>query len=122
MEPHAYDPLTLSDVCSIEARPRRLRRRALLHGNWHLIEVEVQNETYQTQEVVRFTVVPRIGEGIQLPDGAGFSVSFDVVDVWYQKSAYGDVWVPYVHVRETPKGVPPSAPPLWNGNSAASAP
>jgi hypothetical protein len=25
-----------------------------------------------------------------------------VLDVWYQKAEYGDVWVPYMHVRMTP--------------------
>jgi hypothetical protein len=24
-----------------------------------------------------------------------------VLDVWYQKAEYGDVWVPYLHVRRT---------------------
>lgn len=67
-----------------------------------MIEVEVQNETYQTQQVVRFAAVPRIGEGIHLVDQGGFSACFDVVDVWYQKASYGDVWIPYIHVRKTP--------------------
>jgi len=71
-----------------------------------LIEVEVQNETYQTQEVLRFTSVPRIGEGIRLLDQQGFWASFDVVDVWYQKANYGDVWTPYMHVRLTPGETP----------------
>jgi hypothetical protein len=65
-----------------------------------LIEVEVQNETYQTQQVIRFAAVPRIGEGIHLVDQNGFSACFDVVDVWYQKANYGDVWIPYIHVRK----------------------
>lgn len=67
-----------------------------------MIEVEVQNETYQTQQVIRFAAVPRIGEGIHLLDQGGFSACFDVVDVWYQKASYGDVWIPYIHVRKTP--------------------
>ena len=67
-----------------------------------MIEVEVQNETYQTQQVVRFAAVPRIGEGIHLLDESGFSSCFDVVDVWYQKASYGDVWIPFIHVRKTP--------------------
>ena len=67
-----------------------------------MIEVEVQNETYQTQHVIRFAAVPRIGEGIHLLDQGGFSACFDVVDVWYQKAPYGDVWTPYIHVRKTP--------------------
>ena len=67
-----------------------------------MIEVEVQNETYQTQEILRFAAVPRIGEGIRLLDKQGFWASFDVVDVWYQKASFGDVWMPYMHVRLTP--------------------
>jgi hypothetical protein len=66
-----------------------------------LIEIEVQNETTQAQDRLRFAVVPRIGEGIRLRDAAGFWTSFDVLDVWYQKAEYGDVWVPYLHVRKT---------------------
>ena len=67
-----------------------------------MIEVEVQNETYQTQERLRFAAVPRIGEGVRLRDPEGFWASYDVVDVWYQKAEYGDIWVPYLHVRITP--------------------
>lgn len=67
-----------------------------------MIEVEVQNETLQTQERLRFAAVPRIGEGIRLCGADGFWLSYDVVDVWYQKAEYGDVWVPYLHVRLTP--------------------
>ncbi|MEO6153043.1 MAG: hypothetical protein ABIT09_11135 [Croceibacterium sp.] len=67
-----------------------------------MIEVEVQNETYQSQERIRFAAVPRIGEGIRLRDPDGFWSSYDVVDLWYQKAEYGDVWVPYLHVRVTP--------------------
>ena len=67
-----------------------------------MIEVEVQNETYQTQSIVRFAAVPRIGEGLRLLDNNGFWASFDVIDVWYQKAQYGEVWVPYIHVRQTP--------------------
>jgi len=66
-----------------------------------LIEVEVQNETYQTQQILRFATVPRIGEGVHLLDQKGFWTSFDVVDVWYQKASYGEVWIPYIHVRQT---------------------
>lgn len=66
-----------------------------------MIEIEVQNETTQAQDKLRFAVVPRIGEGIRLRDEAGFWSSFDVLDVWYQKAEYGDVWVPYLHVRKT---------------------
>lgn len=67
-----------------------------------MIEIEVQNETTQTQSTVRFATVPRTGEGVHLKDEAGFWCSYDVVDVWYQKAAYGDVWIPYLHVRQTP--------------------
>jgi len=67
-----------------------------------LIEIEVQNETTQTEARLRFAAVPRIGEGIRLQDAEGFWASYDVVDLWYQKAAYGDVWVPYLHVRLTP--------------------
>lgn len=67
-----------------------------------MIEVEVQNETHQTQQAMRFTAVPRIGEGIRLLEPSGFWVSYDVIDVWYQKAEYGDVWVPFLHVRVTP--------------------
>ena len=67
-----------------------------------MIEIEVQNETHQSQERLRFAAVPRIGEGIRLRDDDGFWASYDVVDLWYQKAEYGDVWVPYMHVRLTP--------------------
>ncbi len=66
-----------------------------------MIEIEVQNETYQSQDKLRFAVVPRIGEGIRLMDPGGFWASFDVLDVWYQKAEYGDVWIPFLHVRKT---------------------
>lgn len=66
-----------------------------------MIEIEIQNETDQSQEKVRFAAVPRIGEGIRLMGSEGFWSSYDVVDVWYQKAEYGDVWVPYLHVRKT---------------------
>ena len=67
-----------------------------------MIEVEVQNETYQTEQRLRFSAVPRIGEGIRLQDPDGFWASYDVDDLWYQKAEYGDVWVPYLHVCMTP--------------------
>ena len=67
-----------------------------------MIEIEVQNETTQTEERLRFSAVPRIGEGIRLQTAEGFWASYDVVDLWYQKAEYGDVWVPYLHVRLTP--------------------
>ena len=74
-----------------------------------MIEIEVQNETHQSQERLRFAAVPRIGEGIRLQGPDGFWASYDVVDLWYQKAEYGDVWVPYLHVRLTPapQGVEP---------------
>lgn len=67
-----------------------------------MIEIEIQNETQQTQDRLRFAAVPRIGEGIRLRDPDGFWASYDVIDLWYQKAEYGDVWVPYLHVRITP--------------------
>jgi hypothetical protein len=66
-----------------------------------LIEIEVQNETHQTQERLRFAVVPRLSEGLRLLEPNGFWASYDVIDVWYQKAEYGDIWVPYIHVRIT---------------------
>jgi hypothetical protein len=75
-----------------------------------LIEIEVQNETHQSQERLRFAAVPRIGEGIRLQAPDGFWASYDVVDLWYQKAEYGDVWVPYLHVRLTP--APQAAEPV----------
>ncbi len=66
-----------------------------------LIEIEVQNETHQTQLQMRFAVVPRLGEGLRLLEPSGFWASYDVIDVWYQKAEYGDIWVPYIHVRIT---------------------
>ena len=65
------------------------------------VEIEVQNETLQTQERLRFAAVPRIGEGIRLMEPNGFWASYDVIDLWYQKAEYGDVWEPYLHVRVT---------------------
>ena len=67
-----------------------------------MIEIEVQNETHQTQERLKFVAVPRIGEGIRLREPDGFWTSYDVVDLWYQKAEFGDIWVPYLHVRITP--------------------
>lgn len=75
-----------------------------------MIEIEVQNETHQTQDRLRFAAVPRIGEGIRLLEPSGFWVSYDVLDVWYQKAEYGDIWVPFLHVRIT-KGEQDSAGP-----------
>jgi hypothetical protein len=67
-----------------------------------LIEIEIQNETHQTQHRVRFAAVPRIGEGLRLREPDGCWASYDVLDLWYQKADYGDVWVPYLHVCMTP--------------------
>lgn len=67
-----------------------------------MIEIEVQNETTQTQERLRFAAVPRIGEGLRLRGSDGLWASYDILDVWYQRAEYGDVWVPYLHVRLTP--------------------
>lgn len=67
-----------------------------------MIEIEVQNETHQTQSRLRFAAVPRIGEGLRLREPDGIWASYDVLDVWYQKAEYGDVWVPFLHVRVTP--------------------
>ena len=66
-----------------------------------MIEIEVQNETHQTEQRMRFAAVPRIGEGLRLLEPDGFWASYDVIDLWYQKAEYGDVWIPYIHVRIT---------------------
>ncbi len=68
-----------------------------------MIEIEVQNETHQTQHRMRFAAVPRIGEGIRLREPDGIWASYDVLDVWYQKAEFGDVWMPYLHVCMTPE-------------------
>ena len=67
-----------------------------------MIEIEVQNETHQSQVTLKFLAVPRIGEGLRLQEPDGTWASYDVLDLWYQKAQYGDVWVPYIHVRATP--------------------
>jgi hypothetical protein len=67
-----------------------------------LIEIEVQNETHQSQVTLKFMAVPRIGEGLRLQEPDGSWASYDVLDLWYQKAVYGDVWVPFIHVRVTP--------------------
>ena len=68
-----------------------------------MIEIEVQNETHQTVFKLKVVTVPRIGEGIRLQEPSGQWASYDILDVWYQKAEYGDVWVPYIHVRMTPE-------------------
>lgn len=70
-----------------------------------MIEIEVQNETHQSQERLRFASVPRIGEGLRLREPDGCWASYDVLDVWYQKAEFGDVWVPFLHVCMTPNEV-----------------
>ena len=67
-----------------------------------MIDIEVQNETHQTVFTIKAVTVPRIAEGIRLQEPGGNWASYDVLDVWYQKAEYGDVWLPYVHVRMTP--------------------
>ena len=67
-----------------------------------MIEIEVQNETNQSQVTLKFLAVPRIGEGLRLQEPDGTWASYDVLDLWYQKAVYGDVWVPFIHVRMTP--------------------
>ena len=67
-----------------------------------MIEIEVQNETHQTVFKLKVVTVPRIGEGIRLKEPGGNWASYDILDVWYQQAEYGEVWVPYIHVRMTP--------------------
>ena len=77
-----------------------------------MIEIEVQNETHQSQERLRFASVPRIGEGLRLREPDGCWASYDVLDVWYQKAEFGDVWVPYLHVCMTPSEAAAPQPPV----------
>ena len=67
-----------------------------------MIEIEVQNETHQSQVRLQFLAVPRIGEGLRLEEPDGSWASYDVLDLWYQKAVYGVVWIPFIHVRMTP--------------------
>ncbi|MFW2349836.1 hypothetical protein [Qipengyuania sp.] len=67
-----------------------------------MIEIEVQNETHQSVHRIKALTVPRIGEGIRLREPSGQWASYDILDVWYQQAEFGEVWVPYVHVRMTP--------------------
>ena len=67
-----------------------------------VIEIELQNETHQTVFRIKTMAVPRIGEGIRLREPSGQFASYDALDVWYQQAEYGEVWIPYVHVRMTP--------------------
>src|SRR5690349_7607252 len=48
------------------------RAGAVKVGGVALIEIEVQNETHQTQTRLKFTAVPRMGEGIRLQEPDGF--------------------------------------------------
>jgi len=67
-----------------------------------MIEVEVQNESDQTEKKLNFVNVPRIGESVRLVDDQGFKAAYDVLDVWYQEADFGGVWIPFIHVRKTP--------------------
>ena len=87
-----------------------------------MIEIEVQNETHQTQARIRFAAVPRIGEGIRLREPDGMWASYDVIDVWYQKAEFGDVWMPYLHIRMTPgEGVSVPEDDVYSDDYAARA-
>ena len=83
-----------------------------------MIEIEIQNETHQSEFRIKGVAVPRIGEGIRLKEPDGTWASYDVLDVWYQKADYGEVWVPYLHVRMTPSdagaGIAPPPPSAVN--------
>jgi hypothetical protein len=68
-----------------------------------VIEIEVQNETHQNVHRIKAMAVPRIGEGIRLLEPNGQWASYDILDVWYQQAEFGEVWVPYIHVRMTPE-------------------
>ena len=67
-----------------------------------MIEIEVQNETHQDVLRIKAMTVPRIGEGIRLKEPSGVWASYDIIDVWYQQAGFGEVWMPYIHVRMTP--------------------
>ena len=86
-----------------------------------MIEIEVQNETHQSQNRIRFAAVPRIGEGIRLREPDGLWASYDVLDVWYQKAEFGDVWMPYLHIRMTPGEGAAGEPDPYSDDFAASA-
>ncbi|WP_199803279.1 MULTISPECIES: hypothetical protein [Aurantiacibacter] len=74
-----------------------------------MIEIEIQNETHQSQQRLRFASVPRIGESIRLREDTGVYETYDVLDVWYQKAEFGDVWTPYLHVRAASAATMPTA-------------
>lgn len=67
-----------------------------------MIDIEVQNESHQSVHRLKMLTVPRIGEGIRLREPGGQWASYDILDVWYQQAEYGEVWLPYIHVRLTP--------------------
>ena len=79
------------------ANPTLQRGRAIV------IEIEVQNETHQDVHRIKAMCVPRIGEGIRLKEPNGQWASYDILDVWYQQAEFGEIWVPYIHVRMTPE-------------------
>lgn len=89
-----------------------------------MYEIEVQNESNQTQQTLRFMAVPRIGEGVRLLDFDGLWASYDVVDVWYQQSPLGEFWVPYIHVRKSgeAEGAVTTAAPQVDVSRAATGP
>jgi hypothetical protein len=85
--------------CAIRRQTRPAQGNLQRWKRARVIEVEVQNETHQSVFRLKTIVVPRIGEGLRLQEPDGRWASYDVLDVWYQKAEYGDVWVPYLHVR-----------------------
>lgn len=89
-----------------------------------MIEIEVQNETHQTEFRLKVVAVPRIGEGLRLKEPDDSWASYDVLDVWYQKADFGDVWVPYLHIRVTPSdsGAHAGSPPPAAVNRAQAMP
>ena len=89
-----------------------------------MYEIEVQNESNQTQQSLRFIAVPRIGEGVRLIDFDGLWASYDVIDVWYQQSPIGEFWVPYIHVRKSgeAEGAVSATAPQIDVSRAASGP
>ena len=89
-----------------------------------MYEIEVQNESNQTQQSLRFIAVPRIGEGVRLIDFDGLWASYDVIDVWYQQSPIGEFWVPYIHVRKSgeAQGAAPMVAQQIDVSRAASGP
>ena len=99
-------------------------RRQVRAKGTELYEIEVQNESSQTQQSLRFMAVPRIGEGVRLLDFDGLWASYDVIDVWYQQSPIGEIWVPYIHVRKSgeAQGAAPMVAQQIDVSRAASGP